>query len=55
MYPEDCVQSIIHPDAWWTNNTDKVLCRGALVFAFVPHVDIAQHIVGDVPDEVADI
>ena len=39
MYPEDCVQSIIHPDAWWTNNTDKVLCRGALVFAFVPHVD----------------
>ena len=39
MYPEDCVQSIIHPDDWWINNTDKVLCRGALVFAFVPHVD----------------
>ena len=39
MYPEDCVQSIIQPDDWWISNTDKVLCRGALVFAFVPHTD----------------
>ncbi len=39
MYPEDCVQSIIQPDDWWISNTDRVLCRGALVFAFVPHVD----------------
>ena len=39
MYPEDCVQSIIQPDDWWTSNTDRVLCRGALVFAFIPHVD----------------
>ena len=37
MYPEDCVQSLIDP--WWVNNTDRVLCRGALVFAFVPHAD----------------
>ena len=39
MYPEDCVQSTIQPDAWWISNADRVLCRGALVFAFVPHVD----------------
>ena len=39
MYPEDCVQSLIQPSDWWVNNTDRVLCRGALVFAFVPHTD----------------
>ena len=39
MYPEDCVQSIIQPGDWWISNTDRVLCRGALIFAFVPHVD----------------
>ncbi len=39
MYPEDSVQSIIQPDDWWISNTDRVLCRGALVFAFVPHID----------------
>ena len=39
MYPEDCVQSIIQPDPWWISNTDKVLCRGALILAFIPHVD----------------
>ena len=39
MYPDDCVQSIIHPNAWWVNNTDRTVCRGALVFAFVPHAD----------------
>lgn len=37
MYPDDCVQSLIDP--WWIDNTDRVLCRGALVFAFVPHTD----------------
>ena len=39
MYPEDCVQSLIQPSDWWINNTDKILCRGALIFAFVPHAD----------------
>lgn len=39
MYPEDCVQSIIAPTDWWVKNDKKVLCRGALVFAFIPHVD----------------
>ena len=39
MYPDDCIQSIIHPNAWWVNNTDRTVCRGALVFAFVPHAD----------------
>ena len=38
-YPDDCVQSIIHPDPWWIDNSNKTLCRGALVFTFVPHVD----------------
>ena len=41
MYPEDCVQSIISTDStdWWIKNNEKTLCRGALVFAFAPHVD----------------
>ena len=39
MYPDDCIQSIIHPNAWWVNNTDRTVCRGALVFTFVPHAD----------------
>lgn len=39
MYPDDCIQSIIKPDDWWVSNDKKHLCRGALIFAFVPHVD----------------
>jgi hypothetical protein len=39
MYPDDCVQSIIQPADWWVRNEDRGLCRGALIFAFVPHVD----------------
>ena len=38
-YPDDCLQSIISPDEWWVRNEAKQLCRGALIFAFVPHVD----------------
>ena len=39
MYPEDCVQSIIGSNDWWTKNNGNTLCRGALVFAFAPHID----------------
>lgn len=39
MYPEDCVQFIVNPTDWWIENKEKTLCRGALVFAFAPHVD----------------
>lgn len=39
MYPDDCVQSLIHPSTWWIENSRKILCRGALVSAFVPHID----------------
>ncbi len=39
MYPDDCVQSIIQPTDWWVNNEERELCRGALIFAFAPHVD----------------
>lgn len=39
MYPEDCLQSLVHPDEWWVKNEDKIICRGALIFAFAPHVD----------------
>ena len=39
MYPEDCIQSIIQPTDWWVKNEEKKLCRGALIFAFAPHVD----------------
>ncbi len=39
MYPEDCVQSIIGSADWWIENKETTLCRGALIFAFAPHVD----------------
>ena len=47
-YPDDCVQSVIQPDDWWIDNSNKVLCRGALVFAFVPHVDQVPYTFGPV-------
>ena len=37
MYPDDCLQSLTTD--WWVKNEERKLCRGALVFAFVPHVD----------------
>jgi len=39
MFPDDCMQSIIGSDVWWTKNEEQELCRGALIFAFAPHVD----------------
>lgn len=39
MYPEVCIQSIIHPEDWWVSDEKPVLRRGALVVAFVPHID----------------
>ena len=37
-YPEDCLQAIISTD-WWVAHDGKDVCRGALIFAFIPHVD----------------
>lgn len=39
IYPDDCLQSIIPLDDWWVDNKEKHPCRGALIFAFAPHVD----------------
>jgi hypothetical protein len=39
MFPDDCIQSIIGSADWWTKNKEQKLCRGALIFAFVPHAD----------------
>jgi len=39
MFPDDCIQSIVGSANWWTKNVEQVLCRGALIFAFAPHVD----------------
>lgn len=39
MFPDDSLQSIIHPSHWWIKNNSKTLCRGSLVFSFTPHVD----------------
>ena len=39
MFPDDCVQSIIGSANWWTKNKEHEFCRGALIFAFAPHVD----------------
>jgi len=39
MFPDDCIQSIVGSSNWWTKNKGPILCRGTLIFAFVPHVD----------------
>lgn len=39
MFPDDSLQSIIEPDPWWVKNTNQKICRGALIFAFTPHID----------------
>jgi hypothetical protein len=39
MFPEDCIQSIVGSDKWWVRNEEQRICRGALIFAFAPHVD----------------
>jgi hypothetical protein len=39
MFPDDCLQSVVGADKWWDANTEKKVCRGALIWAFVPHVD----------------
>ena len=39
MYPDDCMQAIIQPSDWWLKNSRPQLCRGSLIYAFVPHVD----------------
>ena len=37
MFPEDSLQSLTND--WWEQNNDNELVRGALIKAFVPHVD----------------
>lgn len=39
MFPDDCIQAIISIDGWWEENKSKNICRGALLFAYIPHVD----------------
>ncbi len=39
MYPDDCIQSVVHPDDWWEKSDKKELTRGTLIYAFVPHAD----------------
>lgn len=39
MFPEDSLQSLIHPDAWWEESAEGRICRGALIYAFTPYVD----------------
>jgi hypothetical protein len=36
-FPDDSVQNIVDP--WWEECGEKELKRGALIYAFVPHVD----------------
>jgi hypothetical protein len=39
MFPDDCIQSVVGSGRWWDEYRDNALCRGALIFAFVPHFD----------------
>lgn len=36
-YPDDCFQNILGD--WWLQDDGTELCRGRLIWAFVPHVD----------------
>ena len=36
-YPDDCIQSIVQD--WWLQDEKPTLCRGRLLWAFLPHVD----------------
>ena len=36
-YPKDCFQYLF--ENWWLHDDSKSLCRGRLIWAFVPHVD----------------
>ena len=37
--PEICLQSLAVDDSWWQEHKDQKIVRGALIHAFVPHVD----------------
>lgn len=38
-YPDDCIQSLVDPQGWWIPNPENRVVKGALVRAFVPHID----------------
>lgn len=38
-YPDDCIQSLFDPDGWLVPNPENRAVKGALIRAFVPHVD----------------
>ena len=39
MYPDDCLQNLITQEDWWVKNDENTLCRGALIYSFITHVD----------------
>lgn len=54
MYPEDCIQSIVGSDKWWVKYEESTLCRGALIFAFAPHVDQIPYTIKPIGRTAAD-
>ena len=38
-FPEDCLQSMLGGKSWWVQDDTGQVTRGALLFAFAPHVD----------------
>jgi len=38
-FSENSLQSLAESE-WWIKNESKKLCRGALIFAFIPHIDL---------------
>lgn len=38
-WPEDCLQAALGGQEWWTRHDGHELCRGVLVWAFLPHFD----------------
>ncbi len=38
-YPEETIQSVAADGEWWEKSTDLALCRGRLIWAFVPLIE----------------
>ena len=52
-YPDDCLQTTIEPSNWWVADSATTVSRGALVFAFAPHVDQVPYTIQPIGRSVA--
>ena len=55
MFPDDSVQSVIHPSPWWEKSETRRLERGCLIYAFMPHVDQVPYTIKPVARSQPDV